>query len=48
MKDFKNNFAERGYLNDEKIVRRSTLQIHEYADLPEVYYSDEKELAKWL
>jgi hypothetical protein len=28
MKDFKNNFAERGYLNDEKIVRRSTLQLH--------------------
>jgi membrane peptidoglycan carboxypeptidase len=29
-------------------VRRSTLQLHEYAELPEAYYSDEKELAKLL
>lgn len=42
MKEFKNNFAEQGYLNEERVARKSTLVVHEYADLPEVYYSDEK------
>lgn len=48
MKDFKNNFTERGYLNQEKIARKSTLVIHEFADLPESYYADDKDLAKQL
>ena len=28
MKDFKNSFAEKGYLNDEKVIRKSTLILH--------------------
>ncbi len=48
MRDFKNNFTERGYLNGEKVIRKSTLAIHEFADLPEVYYKDENELARLL
>lgn len=48
MKDFKNNFSEKGYLNEEKIPRKSTLVLHEFSELPEIYYVDERELGKKL
>ena len=48
MRDFKNDFSEQGYLNQEKIHRKSRITMHEYADLPEIYYIDDKDLSRHL
>ena len=48
MKDYKNNYVNAGYLNEQKKHRKSRLILHEYSDLPEVYYQDDKDLSKHL
>ena len=48
MKDYKNNYSIDGYHHEETIARKSRIVQHEFADLSEVFYHDDRDLARLL